>query len=48
MEKKVSRETLCAKGLDIGIYTTDFRNDFISLTDLARYRSDEPFIVINN
>lgn len=48
MEKRVARETLYAKGLDIGIYTTDFRNEFISLTDIARYRSDEPFIVINN
>ena len=26
----------------------DFKNDYISLTDIARYKSDEPFIVINN
>ena len=34
--------------MDITIYTEDFRNEFISLTDIARYKSDEPFIVINN
>jgi len=34
--------------VDITIYTEDFRNEFISLTDIARYKSDEPFIVINN
>jgi hypothetical protein len=33
--------------LDIAIYTEDFQNEFISLTDIARYKSDEPFIVIN-
>ena len=46
-EKKV-KETIHAKGLDIAIYTEDFQNEFISLTDIARYKSDEPFIVINN
>ncbi len=34
--------------MDITIYTEDFQNEFISLTDIARYKSDEPFIVINN
>ena len=23
-------------------------NDYISLTDIARYKSDDPYIVINN
>lgn len=37
-----------AKGLDISIYTTDFQNEFISLTDIARYKSDMPHDVIKN
>lgn len=28
---------LFAKGIDIGIYTTNFENEFISLTDIAKY-----------
>jgi len=46
--KKPVKETIRAKGMDIAIYTEDFQNEFISLTDIARYKSDEPFIVINN
>ena len=34
--------------MEIGIYTTDFQNEFISLTDIARYKSDEPNDVIKN
>lgn len=37
-----------AKGFAIQIYNEDFKNDYISLTDIERYKSDEPFIVINN
>ena len=37
-----------AKGIDISIYTNDFQNEFISLTDIARYKSDEPNDVIKN
>jgi hypothetical protein len=48
MTKKPIKETIHAKGVDIRIYTEDFQNEFISLTDIARYKSDEPFIVINN
>jgi hypothetical protein len=48
MPKKPVKETIHAKGVDIMIYTEDFQNEFISLTDIARYKSDEPFIVINN
>lgn len=48
MAKKTIKETIHAKGMDIAIYTEDFQNEFISLTDIARYKSDEPFIVINN
>ena len=45
---KVKKDTIEAKGFAIHIYTEDFKNDYISLTDIARYKSDEPFIVINN
>ena len=45
---KVIKETIHAKGFDIGIYTTDFKNEYISLTDIARYKSDEPNDVIKN
>ena len=42
-------ETICANGIDIGIYTTDYNNDFISLTDIARTREGEyPGYVIQN
>lgn len=31
-----------------GIYTTDFQNEYVSLTDIAKYRSIEPRITIHN
>ena len=45
---KIIKDTIHANGIDIGIYTTDFENEFISLTDIARYKSDEPTAVIQN
>jgi len=48
MTKKPVKETIHAKGMDIAIYTEDFQNEFISLTDIARYKSDEPKDVIKN
>ena len=45
---RVKKDTIEAKGFVIQIYTEDFKNDYISLTDIAKYKSDEPFIVINN
>ena len=33
---KIVKDTIHANGIDIGIYTTDFENEFISLTDIAR------------
>jgi hypothetical protein len=48
MPNKKTWETITAKGLTIGIFTEDFRNDYISLTDIARYKSDEPKAVIQN
>ena len=46
--EKVIKETIHANGIDIGIYTKDFENEFISLTDIARYKSDDPTAVIQN
>ena len=48
MAKKQIKETIHAKGIDIGIYTTDFENEFISLTDIARYKSNDPNDTIKN
>lgn len=46
---KVVKETIHAKGIDIGIYTADFKNEYISLTDIAKYRNeDDPRFVIQN
>ena len=48
MAKKVVKETIHAKGFDISIYTMDFQNEFISLTDIAKYKSNAPNDVIKN
>ena len=45
---KMIKETLHAKGVDISIYTTDFENEFISLTDIAKYKSNDPNATICN
>ncbi len=46
--EKIIKDTIHANGIDIGIYTQDFENEFISLTDIARYKSDDPTAVIQN
>lgn len=38
---KTIKETIHANGVDIGIYTQDFENEYLSLTDIARYKSDD-------
>ena len=48
MNKKIAKETLHAQGLEIAIYTQDFHNEYISLTDIAKYRSIQPSITIHN
>ena len=45
---KIIKDTIHANGIDIGIYTQDFENEFISLTDISRYKSDDPAAVIQN
>ncbi|QQB73576.1 KilA-N domain-containing protein [Fusobacterium canifelinum] len=44
----MKKETIEAKGVFIQVYTEDFKNDYISLTDIAKYKSDEPNDVIRN
>jgi hypothetical protein len=48
MTKKQVKEIIHAKGFDIGIYTENFKEEYISLTDIARYKSDEPKDVVKN
>ena len=46
---KVNKDTIEAKGFAIQIYTEDFKNDYISLTDIARYKNVyEPKDVVKN
>ena len=46
---KMKKDTIKAKGFEIQVYTRDFKNDFVSLTDIARYKNaEEPNIVIAN
>ena len=46
---KQKKDTIEAKGFSIQIYTEDFKNDYISLTDIARYKNtDDPRFVIQN
>ena len=44
----MKKETIEAKGVSIQVYTEDFKNDYISLTDIAKYKNDEPNDVIRN
>ena len=46
---KLKKEMIEAKGFAIQIYTEDFKNDYISLTDIARYKNvHEPKDVVKN
>ena len=46
--KKNVNEMIHAKGFDIRIYTSDFENEYICLTDIAKYKSTDPNDVIKN
>ena len=49
MANTIKKDVIHAAGLDIGIYTTDYVNEFISLTDIAKKREGEyPGYVIQN
>jgi len=43
-----TRTTITANGIDISITSQNNTEDYISLTDIARYKSDEPAAVISN
>ena len=46
---KIKSDTLHVQGINVGIYTEDYRNEYISLTDIARYRnSDDPRFAVQN
>ena len=46
---RVKSDTLHVQGFNVGIYTEDYRNEYISLTDIARYKnSDDPRFAIQN
>ncbi|KXI13285.1 KilA-N domain-containing protein [Peptostreptococcus anaerobius] len=46
---KINKEQISAKGFSIQVYTEDFENDYISLTDIAKYKNtDDPRFVIQN
>ncbi|WP_311370604.1 KilA-N domain-containing protein [Anaerococcus hydrogenalis] len=46
---KINKEQISAKGFLIQVYTEDFKNDYISLTDIAKYKNtDDPRFVIQN
>jgi hypothetical protein len=47
MPKQI-KATIQAKGLQIAVYSTTAQADYISLTDIARYKSDAPDDVIKN
>jgi len=45
----VKKDTIEAKGFAIQIYTEYLKNDYISLTDIARYKNvHEPKDVVKN
>ena len=48
MANNIKKDVIHAKGFDIGIYTIDYENEFISLTDIAKYKSNAPNDVIKN
>ncbi len=41
-------DTINANGFSIQFYTNDFKNDYISLTDIAKYKSDDPSDAVKN
>jgi len=42
------KETILADGMEIAVLSSGDGNDYISLTDIARFKSDEPNDVIRN
>ena len=49
MAEKTLKGKITAKGTDISVLSKGTPDDYISLTDIAKYKNaDEPFIVVNN
>ena len=48
MEDFKKKQTIHAAGLDISLYSLGSENEFISLTDIAKYRSIKPAFTIHN
>lgn len=48
MSEKKYKATITAKGTEIVVITVWDENDYISLTDIARYKSDDPTATIQN
>ena len=46
--QKKFRDSIHAKGTEIAVLSTGDANDYISLTDIARYKSNAPDDVIKN
>ena len=40
MAENIKKEIIHANGFDIRIFTTDFENEYLSLTDIAKYKSN--------
>ena len=38
---KIKKDTIQAQGFSIEFYTEDFKNDYISLTDISKYKNDD-------
>jgi len=48
MANGIIKEKIHAKGIDITIYSTDFIDKYISLTDIAKYKSIDANATICN
>lgn len=47
--RKTSKDTIEVKGITIKVHTDDYEADYISLTDIARYKNiDDPSVVVAN
>jgi len=45
----IKKDTIHAAGFDVAIYTENYRDEFISLTDMAKYHNeDDPRFIIQN
>jgi len=48
VKEEILKATIKAKGKEISVFTTGDDNDYISITDIAKYKSEEPNDVIKN